>query len=83
MESPLAYVDDLVHSAIFARFLCSFGPPSRAPEAYHLERVGTPLHDAVDVICEKGAFIENQGAGALYNDGHLCFDDVSAMCLSI
>ena len=29
---------------------------------YHLERGGMPLHDAVGIICRKGATIENQGA---------------------
>ena len=36
-----------LHKAIFAYFLCPFGPPSRAPVACHMERGGLPLHDAV------------------------------------
>ena len=41
------------HTAIFAWFLCSFGPPSRDLVAYHLESGGMPLHDAVGVNCER------------------------------
>ena len=33
---------------------------------YHLERGGMPLHDAVEVNCEKGATTEKQGAGVKY-----------------
>ena len=40
--------------AIFVWFLCSFAPPFRALVAYHLERDGMPLHDAIEVNCEKG-----------------------------
>ena len=42
----------------------SFGPPFRALVAYHLERSGLPLHDAVGVHCKTGATTEFQGAGA-------------------
>ena len=28
---------------------------------YHMERGGTPLHDAVGMNCKKGATTENQG----------------------
>ena len=52
------------HETIFAWFLCSFGLPSRALVAYHLERGGMPLHDAVVVNCRKGATIENEGTVA-------------------
>ena len=41
--------------AVFAWFLCSFGPLSRALVAYHLGRVGMPLHYVVGVKCENGA----------------------------
>ena len=40
-------------AANFACFPCSFGPPTRALEAYHLERVGMPLHDLVRINCKK------------------------------
>ena len=33
---------------------------------YHLETGDMPLHDAVGIICEKGATTENQGAGVKY-----------------
>ena len=42
-------------AAIFAWFLSSFWPPSRARAAYHLGRCGKPLHDAVGVNCKQGA----------------------------
>ena len=42
-------------AAIFAWCLCSFGPPSRALVAYHPERSGMPLHDAVGIKCENDA----------------------------
>ena len=35
---------------------------------YHLERGGTPLHDAVEINCKNGATIENQGADVKYMD---------------
>ena len=38
-----------LHAAIMAWVLCSFGPPSRNPVAYHLEMGGMQLHDAVGV----------------------------------
>ena len=38
-----------VHSTIFPRLVNSFWPPFRALVAYHLERGGMPLHDAVGV----------------------------------
>ena len=41
------------HATIFAWFVFSFVPPSRALVAYHLERGGMPLHDAVGVNCTK------------------------------
>ena len=40
---------------IFARFLCSFGPPSRALVAYHLEIDDIPLRGAVGVNYRKCA----------------------------
>ena len=33
---------------------------------YHMERGGMPLHDAVGIICEKGATTENQGTDVKY-----------------
>ena len=54
MEIPGKYVDDC-HSEIFALFLSSLGPPSRALEAYNMERDGIPLHYAVGVTRGKGA----------------------------
>ena len=44
-------------SAIFAWFLCSFRQPSLALVAYHLERGGMQLHDAVGVNCKTGLTI--------------------------
>ena len=44
-----------LHSAIFAWFLCSFGPHYRALVAYHLVRGVMPLHNAVWVKFNKGA----------------------------
>ena len=41
------------HAAIFAWFLCPFGPPFRALVAYHRERSEMLLHDAVGVNCSK------------------------------
>ena len=38
----------------FALFQCSFGPPSSALVAYHLEKDGIPFHDEIKVNCEKG-----------------------------
>ena len=46
-----------IHAAIFAWYLCSFGPLFHALVAYHLERGGMPLHDAVGVNCKKGALM--------------------------
>ena len=43
------------HVSIFAWFLCSFGPASRALVAYHLGNGGVPLHDAVGENCTKGS----------------------------
>ena len=40
---------------IFASFMGFFGPPSRVMVAFHLERIGMPLHDAVVVNCKKAA----------------------------
>ena len=34
--------------------------------AYHMERGGMPLHDAVGINCKKGAIIENQDSGVKY-----------------
>ena len=49
----------------FALLLRYFGPLVRSLVAYHLVRGGMPLHDAVEVNCEKGAAIDiNQDAGA-------------------
>ena len=45
-------------TAIFAWFLCSFTPPSRALMSYQSERGGMPLHDAVGVNCNKGEIID-------------------------
>ena len=46
-------------AAIFAWFLCSFGPPSRALGTYlHVERGGMPFHDAVGINCKKAATTE-------------------------
>ena len=33
---------------------------------YHMERGGMPIHDAVGIICKKGATTENQGSGVKY-----------------
>ena len=33
---------------------------------YHLERGGTPLHDAVGINCKMGETTENQGANVKY-----------------
>ena len=62
-ENLGVYIDDRVCS--FSWFLCTFGPTSRALVAYHLQRVGMPLHDAaVGVNCQKEATTENQGTGS-------------------
>ena len=44
-----------LHAAIFSWFLCSFVAFSYALVAYHLQRGGIPLHDAVGVNSKKGA----------------------------
>ena len=41
------------HMAIFAWFMCSFGLPSRTLLAYHLEKGGMQLHDAIGVNCKR------------------------------
>ena len=41
-------------AAIFAWFLCSFGPPFGTLLAYHMERSGMPFHDAVGVNSKNG-----------------------------
>ena len=41
------------HAFIFAWFQCSFGQPSRALAAYHLEKGGMALNDAVLLNCKK------------------------------
>ena len=47
------------YAAIFAGFLCTFGPPSRALGTYlHLERGGMPFHDGVGINCKSGATTE-------------------------
>ena len=51
------------HAAIFIWFLCSLEPPSSVLIAYHLERDGMPLYDAVGANGKKGATTEFQGAG--------------------
>ena len=56
------------HTAVFTLFMCSFETPSSALVAYHLERGGMALHNAVGIICYKGATIEYQGAGTWYMD---------------
>ena len=43
------------HAAIFACFLCCCGPLSHAVMAYHMERGGMPIHDAVEVNCKKSS----------------------------
>ena len=63
-ESSGANVDESVSLGHFACFRCSFGLPSRVLVAYHLERSGMPLHDAVVVNCKKAATTKNQGSGA-------------------
>ena len=45
------------HAAIFAWFLCSSEPPSRALLAYNLGKSRTPLCDPVGVNCKKGRSI--------------------------
>ena len=34
--------------------------------AYHLERCGMPLRDAVEVNCKEGETTDNQGADSLH-----------------
>ena len=46
------------HSAIFAWFLCSFGPSSHALGLIHLESGGMPLRDGVVINCIQGATTE-------------------------
>ena len=47
--------------------MCSFEQPSHALSGYHLERVGIPLHDAVEINCKKGATsTEYRGADVKY-----------------
>ena len=36
------------------------------PGAYHIERGGIPLHDAVGINCKKGATTKNQGSAVKY-----------------
>ena len=43
--------------------------------ARHMERGGMQLHDAVGVICKKGATIENQGIDVKYMDKGVYVDD--------
>ena len=55
MESPGVYMYmNEYHSAIFDWFLCFSIPLSLDLVAYHLERSGMPLHDAVVVNCKNG-----------------------------
>ena len=46
------------HVPIFAWFPSAFRPPFHALVAYHLEKSGMILHDAVWVSCKKGATID-------------------------
>ena len=55
VESPGACAD---YAAIFAWFLCTFGPPSLALVAEHPQRGGMPLHHAVGVNCKNGPTTE-------------------------
>ena len=61
------------HAAVFALFLCSFGPPSLALVAYPLERGRMPLHDAVGVCCEKGATTDIKAQVPLYGLRGVCW----------
>ena len=42
---------------------------------YHLERGGTPLHDAVGINCKKGSTTENQDSGVKYMGKGVYLDD--------
>ena len=45
------------HASIIAWFLCSFRPPSRDLESYHLEREGMPLDEVGVKITGSGWII--------------------------
>ena len=63
METPGSFVDDQILRGHFARLLC-FRTALPRFGAYHPDRGGMPLHDAVGVNCKKGAATENQDTGA-------------------
>ena len=46
------------YAAIFAGFLCSFGPPSRALGTYTPREGWDALHDGVGINCKYGASTE-------------------------
>ena len=66
MKSHGAYVDDSRFKRPFCLAPVSFWLPSRSLVAYHMERGGMLLHDAVGVNCKTGAATENQGTSAKY-----------------
>ena len=47
--------------------------------AYHLERGGMPLHDAVGIKCKMGGTTQNQGADVEYMGYGVHVDD--CVCL--
>ena len=58
----IIYYNYFLLDPVFFRTALSFSG------GYHLERGRMPLHDAVGIICKKGATTENQGSGVRYMD---------------
>ena len=56
----MSFMQSFLHGHVFFRTAlpCSGG--------YHLESGGMPLHDAVEINCEKGTTTEYQGADVKY-----------------
>ena len=48
----------------------------------HLERGGTPLHDAVRINCKEGGITKNQGADVNMGEG-VYFDDCVCVCVCV